>query len=117
MIAGVLVPLFALGALAWLLPRLAARWLPRSMRGLVMNGAICGAILFAAGVALFAALYGDAAGVVWSEAPAHFAVLSARAALLWGPVLVLSLAGLPRRWGPGAWAEPGAEDRDMRGGD
>jgi hypothetical protein len=51
----------------------------------------------------FALLYGAAGGVVWREVPGHFAVLSLRSALIWGPVMVLSLANLPRGWREAEW--------------
>jgi hypothetical protein len=113
-IVTVVLPLALLGAVAWLLPRGLARWLPRSLGGLVANGAMASVLLLGLGAALFAWLYGPSAGLVWDAAPGHFLVLSARAALLWGPILVLGLADLPRRWPTGDWAVPGADGVDSR---
>lgn len=110
MVQGVILPLAALGAVAWLLPLGLGRLLPRSLAGLILNGAIAAAVLTALGVALFAFLYGPTAGLVWSAAPGHFLILSARAALLWGPILVLGLANLPRSWPPEDWALDGGDE-------
>ncbi|MEM8850270.1 MAG: hypothetical protein AAGE03_09575 [Pseudomonadota bacterium] len=110
MVQGVVVPLALLATAAWLLPWALGKLLPRSLWSLVVNGLISAAILTIAGIGLFAWLYGPTAGIVWQAAPGHFLILSARATLLWGPILVLSLANLPRRWPPAAWALPGADD-------
>ncbi|MEM7488036.1 MAG: hypothetical protein AAF390_02820 [Pseudomonadota bacterium] len=110
MVQGVIVPLLVLGAVAWVLPWALGKALPKSLPGLVVNGVISAGLLMLAGMALFGWLYGPTAGLVWQSAPGHFLILSARAALIWGPILVLSLANLPRGWPPGAWALPGADE-------
>ena len=107
--------MLALAALGWLLPRALGRILPRSWRGLCANAALSVVLLLGAGAALFAWLYGSAAGLVWREAPLAFVHLAAKAGLVWGPVAALSLSALPRGWPDGAWALPGAADRDLRG--
>lgn len=117
MIQDVLLPLALLGVLAWGVPWALQRLFPRSLPGLVLNGAVSATLLFGMGMALFAWLYGPAAGRVWAEAPAYFAVLSARSALLWAPVLVLALSAMPRRWPAGTWAVAGAADRRLPGVD
>jgi hypothetical protein len=70
---------------------------------LVANGALSAVLLAAIAGVGFALLYGAAGGVVWREVPGHFAVLSLRSALIWGPVMVLSLANLPRGWREAEW--------------
>ena len=106
----IVLPCLLLGLAAWLVPGLVARALPQSLPGLVVNGVVSALVLMAVGAMLFAALYGSAAGAVWRAAPMHFIVLSAQAMLVWGPVLVLSLSRLPRRWPPESWEVPGARD-------
>ncbi|MEM7644666.1 MAG: hypothetical protein AAF366_19395 [Pseudomonadota bacterium] len=110
MVHGVIVPLVLLGTAAWLLPWALGKALPKALWSLVLNGLISAVILTMAGMLLFAWLYGPTADIVWQAAPGHFLILSARSALLWGPILVLSLSNLPRRWPPGAWSLPGADD-------
>ncbi|MEM8825228.1 MAG: hypothetical protein AAGF30_16595 [Pseudomonadota bacterium] len=110
MVQGVIVPLALLATTAWLLPWVLGKVMPKSLWSLILNGLICAAVLTVAGMVLFAWLYGPTADIVWQAAPGHFLILSARAALLWGPILVLSLANLPRRWPPEDWALPGADE-------
>ena len=95
------VPLLV--AMAWAVPWLLGRLLPEGVAWLMAIGALSAAILTGATAAGFAALYGAAGGVVWREAPGHFLVLSLRAALIWGPVMVLSVANLPRGWKEAVW--------------
>lgn len=90
-------------ALAWLVPQALARLMPEGMRWLVLNGAASAAILAGAAAGLFALAYGPAAREVWASAPLHFAGLAARSALIWAPVMVLSVANLPRGWRTRQW--------------
>ena len=106
----VLLPCLLLAVLGWVVPMAVARALPQSLPGLVANGAVSAVVLLSIGAALFAWLYGPASGTVWQEARLHFVLLSARAMIVWGPLMVLSLAQLPRRWPPEAWEAPGARD-------
>ena len=106
----ILIPVVCLMALGWLVPWALGRVTPRSLAGLAINAAVSAAILLVAGMVLFGWLYGLAAGLVWREAPGAFLLLSARAALVWGPVLALSVANLPRSWPASAWEAPGARD-------
>ena len=77
------LPLVGLAVVAWLVP-----WV------------LLLAVVAAAG---FVWLYGEAGGVVWREAPWHFVLLSAKAGIVWGPVMVLSLSALPKRWKRAVW--------------
>ncbi len=97
------LPVLILAAVAWAVPWLLAKVVPEGVGWLFMNG-VCSSVLLAliAGAG-FVVLYGEAGGVVWREAPWHFAVLSLRSALIWGPVMVLSLANLPRKWKDVVW--------------
>ena len=60
-------------------------------------------VLTALSAAGFWWLYGAARGAVAEAAPGHFVILAARTALLWGPVMVLSVANLPRGWKTAVW--------------
>ena len=108
----VLLPMAALMALGWIVPWALGRVMPRSLAGLALNGAVSAAILLGLGAMLFAWLYGDAAAPVWREAPAVFLLLSARSALIWGPVVALSVANLPRSWPAADWTVPDARGND-----
>ena len=63
------------------------------------------------GMGFFALLYawmGFPMALLWEEGGAagfalHFLRLGAISALLWGPILLLSVAGLPRAWTKERW--------------
>ena len=99
----VALPLLALAGAAWLVPWGLGRLLPEGIGWLAVVGALSTAILAVLAGAGFAWLYGAAAPAVWSAAPLHFAALSLRSAIVWGPIMVLSLANLPRGWRTARW--------------
>ena len=68
-----------------------------------MNGLLSTFVMTAVAGAGFVWLYGAAGGAVWRAAPGHVAILALRSALVWSPVLVLSLANLPRGWKTAVW--------------
>lgn len=104
------LPVLILGGLGWLVPRLLARVFPEGVRPLLALAFLATAVmlLLAAGVFLllyrlqgapFSALF--AAGLwpgVWT-----FLRLGLLSALVWAPVLVLSVAGLPKKWVHETW--------------
>lgn len=93
-----LLQVFALAIVAWLVPTLLVRLLPRNMSGLVTNGVLSSAILAALCMAWFVYLYGAAGLRVWSEVKWHFVLLAGQAALVWGPVVVFTLSLQPQTW-------------------
>ena len=103
MIADVGLPLVVMGLAGWLVPRLLGRLLPEGVGWLALNAALSTILLAAGAAAAFVLLYGEAGGALWREAPGHVATLAARSAIVWGPVMVLSLADLPRRWTRATW--------------
>ena len=96
-------PLIALVAVAWLVPWLIGRFLPEGVGWLAVNGVVSVLVMTAIAGAGFVWLYGAAGGAVWRAAPGHVAILVLRSALVWAPVLVLSLANLPRGWKTVLW--------------
>lgn len=103
MIIEVALPLLAMGVAGWLVPWALGRLLPEGAWWLVFN-AVLSTILLAAGAGVgFLLLYGEAGGVVWGTAPGHVVALAARSALVWAPLMVLSLANLPRGWTRARW--------------
>ncbi|WP_299814047.1 hypothetical protein [uncultured Jannaschia sp.] len=98
-----IAPLIALVAVAWLVPWLIGRCLPEGAGWLVVNGALAALVLTAIAGVAFVWLYGAAVETVWHAAPGHFVTLALRSALIWAPVMVLSLANLPRNWSKAVW--------------
>ena len=76
---------------------------PEGVIWLLVNGVLSALLLAVVAAAGFVWLYGEAGGVVWREAPWHFVLLSAKAGIVWGPVMVLSLSALPKRWKRAVW--------------
>ena len=103
MILTVLLPLLLLGVAAWAIPLLLARILPEGLAGLALNGAVSTLLLAGLSALGFYLLYGAAGDRVLDVAPWYFLLLSARAALVWAPVMVLSLANVPGRWTRETW--------------
>jgi hypothetical protein len=90
-------------ALGWIVPQALGRVLPEGAGWLAANGALSAAVLAGLAAAGFSLSYGAAAAEVWARAPWHFPRLAAQSALIWGPVMVLSVADLPRRWREREW--------------
>lgn len=103
MIGSVVLPLALLALAAWAVPPLLSKVVPEGVAWLVLI-----AVLSAVGLMLISAigfylLYGRAGEAVLDAAPWHFVLLSGRAALVWGPVMVLSLANIPKGWKNAVW--------------
>ncbi len=103
MVANVAVPIAALAVLAWLVPAAIARSLPEGVGWLAVNAALSTLALAGIAGAGFVWLYGEAGWPALRVAPLHFATLAARSALIWAPIMVLSLANRPRGWTTARW--------------
>ena len=97
------LPLIGLAVVAWLVPWVLGKLVPEGVIWLLVNGVLSALLLAVVAAAGFVWLYGEAGGVVWREAPWHFVLLSAKAGIVWGPVMVLSLSALPKRWKRVVW--------------
>lgn len=108
--SGLIWPALILAALGWVVPRLLGRIWPEGVRPLIVLALVATGLMLLAGTLLFVALYvwqgvpfatlfeaGVAAGLV------HFVRLGLVSALLWAPIMVLSIAGLPKRWETETW--------------
>ncbi len=104
------VPAMSLAALGWAVPRILAIWWPEGVKWLMGLALVSTLLMAALGAAFFALLYrmqgvdlGDLYGTQGLGALAHFGWLSLISALLWGPLMVLSLAGVPKNWVKEVW--------------
>ncbi len=110
MTSDLLLPALLLALLGWLVPRLLSLVFPEGVRPLLLLAFVATLIMFALGTGFFVALY------LWQGAPfealmsfgwgavlSHFGRLGLISALFWGPLLVLSVAGLPRTWVKETW--------------
>lgn len=105
-----MLPALVLAVLGWAVPRALARVFPEGVWPLLFLALHATVILLVLSGLVFVALYlwrglpvdvlfeaGLVAGLV------HFGRLALGSALIWGPILVLSVAGLPKRWTHETW--------------
>lgn len=105
-----LLPAFVLAVVAFVVPRVVARILPEGVKPLLVNAFLSTALLFTLSAILFFCLYlwqglsvaelmlpGLAANVVF------FGQLGLVSAIIWAPIMLLSVAALPRRWVKETW--------------
>lgn len=104
------LPALVLSGLAFVVPRLLARVLPEGVKPLLLNAFLSTVLLFMISAVFFFFLYlwqgvsietitspGLAANVIF------FGRLGLVAAILWAPIMLLSVAGLPRKWVKETW--------------
>lgn len=107
---GLFLPALILASLAFAVPRLLARVLPEGVAPLLLNAFAATVLLFLISSMFFAGLY------LWQGAPfdriiqtgwaatmLFFGKLGLMAAIIWAPIMVLSVAGLPRHWVKETW--------------
>jgi len=104
------IPALVLALMAWFVPKLLARVMPEGIKALIGIAFLSTVILFILSAAYFVALY-VWQGMTWDQF-AHFGVvenvyfygkLGLIAGLIWGPIMVLSVANLPRSWVTKVW--------------
>lgn len=105
-----ILPALVLALMGWVIPRLLFHVFPEGVRPLVLLAVTAIGLMMLCGMAFFGVLY-VAQGITWESLMregwgaliAHFAKLGAISSLLWGPMLLLSVANLPRRWVREVW--------------
>jgi hypothetical protein len=107
---GLVLPALVLALTGWLVPRGLSLFWPEGIGPLLLLALCATLIMFLLGTGFFVLLYiwqgvpfgmlfeaGIAAGIL------HFGRLGLISALLWGPIMILSVAGLPRHWVKQTW--------------
>jgi len=104
------VPAMSLAALGFAVPRVLALFWPEGVKWLMGLALVSTLVMALLGAAFFALLYWmqgvslrDLYGTQGLGVVAHFAQLSLMSALLWLPLMVLSLAGVPKNWVKEVW--------------
>ncbi|MBM1220268.1 hypothetical protein JQU17_08530 [Ponticoccus sp. SC2-23] len=107
---GLLLPALVLALVGWLVPRGLSLVFPEGVKPLLILAFVSTVIMFLVGSSFFVGLYlvrgvpmeavlsGGLADVV-----VHFGRLGLISALLWGPIMILSVAGLPKHWVEETW--------------
>ncbi len=105
-----LFPAMVLGFLAWLVPKLLAMALNEGVKPLLFNAFLSTIFLYALSSGFFFCLYvwrgaplGELSGYSTMDNVVFFGRLGLSAALIWAPIMVLSVAGLPRHWTRETW--------------
>ena len=107
---GLIVPTLFLAAIAWLTP-IWLRWrMPEGVRPLMVLALLATVIVLSLSAVMFLGLYllqGAEIAVLTSAGilPAvwYFIRLAISAGLIWAPIMVLSIAGLPKTWVHETW--------------
>lgn len=107
---GLLGPGLTLAVLGWLVPKLLSFVLPEGVKPLLLNALLSTFVMFVLSGLVFAGLY------LWQGAPmaqfweaglasniAFFGRLGLSSALIWAPIMIFSLMGLPRHWKEAVW--------------
>lgn len=107
---GLFVPVAILAVLAFFVPRLLARWLPEGVTPLMVNALVSTVLLFALSAAFFVLLYfwqgvpvGQMSDAGLAASVGFFGRLGLMSAIIWAPIMILSVAGLPRTWVNETW--------------
>ncbi len=110
MTADLVIPALFLGFLGWLIPRLLSLVFAEGVRPLIGLTVTSALLLYLIGAGVFLGLYlyqgiGLRTLLLPGLGPTllHFARLGLAAALIWGPIMLLSVAGLPRHWVHKTW--------------
>ena len=107
---GLFVPTLILALLAFAVPRLLALILPEGVPALMANAVLSALVMCVLSALFFFGLY------VWQGVPARellangmmqnvvsFGGLGVIVGIIWAPIMVLSVAGLPRKWVYKTW--------------
>ncbi len=104
------LPALVLALLAFVVPRLLARMLPEGVTPLMLNALLSTLLLFVLSAGFFFCLYlwqGLSMAEVLEPGIATSILLFGRlgliAAIIWAPIMMLSVAGLPRKWVKETW--------------
>ena len=108
--SGLLVPALFLALVAWLVPKFLSMVMPEGVKPLLLLSIFSTIIMCLITSAMFVGLYliqgasltlftePGLANTVW-----FLARLSISAGIIWAPIMVLSIAGLPRTWKSVEW--------------
>ena len=104
------LPALVLAILGFVLPRLLARVLPEGVMPLLLNALLSTLLIFVLAATLFFGLYvmrgAEAARLLETGlAPTmlFFGQLGLTSGIIWAPIMLLSVAGLPRKWVKETW--------------
>ncbi|MBI1417641.1 MAG: hypothetical protein GC146_10505 [Limimaricola sp.] len=108
--SGLILPVICIVALGWIVPRLLALVMPEGVRPLIALGLLAALILMMLSSGAFLLLYlmrGVPLAALFADGlwpgTRHFLHLGLLSVLFWGPIMLLSVAGLPKTWTKVTW--------------
>lgn len=109
-IDSLILPALMLAFLAWLVPTLLSMLLPEGTRMLMLIAFLSVVVLFVLSVVFFSLVY-SWKGIEWDELARFgtlanikfFGKLGLISSLIWAPIIVLSVASMPRNWVKAIW--------------
>ena len=106
----IVIPFLAIALIAWVVPKLLGMVFAEGVRPLIILTLFATLILFAVSGGLFMVLYvvqgaplAELAGGGWLMNVVFFGRLGLSAAIIWVPIMLLSVSGLPRHWKEETW--------------
>lgn len=107
---GIFLPAIVLALLGWVVPYVLSRFFPEGVGALIALGGVAALVMVMLSALVFLTLYllqGTPMEVLFSEGAGRTILslgrLSLLSSLVWAPILVLSVANLPRRWVTKTW--------------
>ncbi len=107
---GLFLPALVLALTAFAVPRLLAMLLPEGVVPLFLNAFLSTVLLFVLSGVFFFCLYlwqglnvSDLLAPGFMTNMVFFGRLGLSAAIIWAPIMILSVAGLPRKWVKETW--------------
>ena len=104
------LPAMVLAVIAWVVPKLLSMVLAEGFKPLMFNAFLSSLILFGISALFFFWLYvWQGAGLEnllsfsWIDNVVFFGRLGLTSAIIWAPIMILSVAGLPRTWEKEVW--------------
>ena len=107
---GFFLPAALLALLAWVVPKLLSMALPEGVKSLFLNAFLSSVLLILVSAMFFVFLYvyqgaplEKIAEIGWVQNINFFGRLAMIAGLIWAPIMILSVANLPRHWVKETW--------------
>lgn len=104
---GVILPMILLLALGWFVPQGLAKVMPEGVKALMMLAVCAFVILLVLSGMFFAGLYvargAPLAAFTPQMAGLHFGRLGLLSAIIWLPIMIISVSNLPRHWVKEVW--------------
>ncbi len=105
-----ILPATMIALLGFAVPRVLARVFPEGVKPLLLNTFLSTVLLFLISALFFACLYlwqgvpvGEIAATGWAANILFFGRLGLISGMIWAPIMLLSVAGLPRKWVNETW--------------